>query len=230
MAELAGSIAVAAAGGGAGGSGLLVCLAISLAFAHRRWRRSLHSKNANESVTKTAWVTTDPSQVYPCVLGDGSDNESDGVGGGGLGIGGMGGGGDRGGGIGGGGMGGGAGGGGGGDGGGGIAIGGGDGSGDGGGDAGGGDGNAHAQMPLKTSSRSVELESELGRGGFATVWRGKWLLTPVAVKVFHNKSLSEKATAKFWLEAKTLRTLRHPNICYFLDTCMVNGSHVIVLE
>jgi len=78
-------------------------------------------------------------------------------------------------------------------------------------------------------SHSVELESVLGRGGFATVWRGKWLLTTVAVKVFHE-SLSEKAISKFQLEAKTLRTLRHPNICYFLDTCMLHGAPVIVLE
>lgn len=90
------------------------------------------------------------------------------------------------------------------------------------------------QDPAPTTGESlgshpVELESILGRGGFATVWRGKWLLTTVAVKVFHE-SLSEKAISKFQLEAKTLRTLRHPNICYFLDTCMLHGAPVIVLE
>jgi serine/threonine protein kinase len=84
-------------------------------------------------------------------------------------------------------------------------------------------------MGESLGSHSVELESVLGRGGFATVWRGKWLLTTVAVKVFHE-SLSEKAIFKFQLEAKTLRTLRHPNICYFLDTCMLHGAPVIVLE
>ena len=35
---------------------------------------------------------------------------------------------------------------------------------------------------------------------------------------------------KFCVEARTLRTLRHPNICYFYDTCLVSGAPVIVLE
>ena len=42
--------------------------------------------------------------------------------------------------------------------------------------------------------------------------------------------MSELALRKFRLEAKTLRTLRHPNICYFFDACLVDGKPVIVLE
>jgi len=78
-------------------------------------------------------------------------------------------------------------------------------------------------------SHTVVLESVLGRGGFATVWKGKWMFTAVAVKVFHA-GMSAKMMAKFQLEAQTLRTLRHPNICYFFDTCIHDGVPVIVLE
>jgi len=86
-----------------------------------------------------------------------------------------------------------------------------------------------ASLSAGVGSHSVVIESVLGRGGFATVWRGKWMFTEVAVKVFHNNS-SPKMMSKFQLEAQTLRKLRHPNICYFLDTCMLDGAPVIVLE
>jgi serine/threonine protein kinase len=75
----------------------------------------------------------------------------------------------------------------------------------------------------------VELESVLGQGGFATVWRGKWMWSVVAVKVF-KAGVSEDTMRKFRSEAKTLRALRHPNICYFFDTGLLEGVPVIVLE
>jgi len=51
----------------------------------------------------------------------------------------------------------------------------------------------------------------------------------VAIKVMQSAT-SDDALRTFRIEAKTLRTLRHPNICYFFDTCLVNGAPVIVLE
>jgi len=76
---------------------------------------------------------------------------------------------------------------------------------------------------------SVVLESVLGHGGFATVWSGKWMWSVVAIKVF-KAGMSEQMMRKFKLEAKTLRALRHPNICYFFDTGLLNGAPVLVLE
>lgn len=35
---------------------------------------------------------------------------------------------------------------------------------------------------------------------------------------------------KFRFEAETLRTLRHPHICFFFDTCLIRGAPAIVLE
>jgi len=51
----------------------------------------------------------------------------------------------------------------------------------------------------------------------------------VAIKVF-KAGMSEQMMRKFKLEAKTLRALRHPNICYFFDTGLLNGAPVLVLE
>jgi len=41
---------------------------------------------------------------------------------------------------------------------------------------------------------------------------------------------SPQSPSRSFTRAKTLRSLRHPHICYFLDTCMINGAPVIVLE
>ena len=77
----------------------------------------------------------------------------------------------------------------------------------------------------------VVLEKELGTGGFGTVWQGQWMHSAVAVKKF---KMTEKGVQdvmhKFDREVKTLRALRHPNICSFFDTCLVDGALAIVLE
>jgi len=36
----------------------------------------------------------------------------------------------------------------------------------------------------EAGAHPIELEVELGRGGFATVWRGQWMHSKVAIKVF----------------------------------------------
>jgi len=90
--------------------------------------------------------------------------------------------------------------------------------------------STEGESSLSVGSHPVVLESVLGRGGFSTVWRGQWMLSTVAVKVFTEVSMSESAMRKFQMEAKTLRTLRHPNICYFFDTGILEAAPVIVLE
>jgi len=82
------------------------------------------------------------------------------------------------------------------------------------------------------SHPAVVLEVELGRGGFATVWRAQWMNSKVAVKVFTVRRPDDvtKVMNQFRLEAETLRTLRHPNICFFFDTCLVCGAPAIILE
>ena len=40
----------------------------------------------------------------------------------------------------------------------------------------------------------------------------------------------DQVMRKFRLEAETLRTLRHPHICFFFDACLIRGAPAIVLE
>ena len=40
----------------------------------------------------------------------------------------------------------------------------------------------------------------------------------------------DKVMGKFRIEAEALRMLRHPNICFFFDACLMRGTPGIVLE
>lgn len=79
------------------------------------------------------------------------------------------------------------------------------------------------------TSHPVQLDAIVAQGGCATVWRGTWMHSTVAVKVF-KQGPSARSVSKFRLEAEFLRTLRHPNICYFFDTCAIDGAPVLVFE
>ena len=104
--------------------------------------------------------------------------------------------------------------------------------------------SGHATAGGVTDSTSVELRdvsltSQVGKGGYADVWRGVWMGSVVAVKVFRTPS--DEQLHKVRKEAALLRSLRHPNICSFYGTCSVppigieaamggRPAHGIVLE
>ena len=62
----------------------------------------------------------------------------------------------------------------------------------------------------------------IGGGGFGQVWKGKWLDTPVAIKMLNfNNCTSDSGSDiinTFEEEISMLSTLRHPNICLILGT------------
>ena len=64
----------------------------------------------------------------------------------------------------------------------------------------------------------------LGEGGHAQVYAGKWVGTHVAIKVPKNDSPTLE------IEAATLTQLRHPCICVFIGTAMLDGTLAIVME
>ena len=81
---------------------------------------------------------------------------------------------------------------------------------------------------------NYRIEEELGRGGWATVYRGHDLKLdrPVAVKVLSQQFALDPARIKrFRNEAKTLARLRHDNIVLVHDYIEADDStHLIVME
>ena len=76
----------------------------------------------------------------------------------------------------------------------------------------------------------VTLDEIVGHGGYAEVWRGRWMKSTVGVKVFRAIS-SPEAMRRVQAEAALLRTLRHPGVCYFFGTTLVEGGGLaIVME
>lgn len=83
-------------------------------------------------------------------------------------------------------------------------------------------------------NQRFQIESLLGRGGMATVYRAIDLRTEraVAIKVLHSEVLRDQVRVqRFWQEAKTYRNLRHKNIIkifeFFTDEV---GRHCLVME
>jgi eukaryotic-like serine/threonine-protein kinase len=77
------------------------------------------------------------------------------------------------------------------------------------------------------------VESELGRGGMATVFKGTdtVLGRPVAVKVLSSQySGDANFVMRFRREAQSAARLNHPNLVSVYDTGTDDGTHFIVME
>ena len=82
-------------------------------------------------------------------------------------------------------------------------------------------------------SGRYRLQSVLGRGGMATVWRGtdERLARPVAVKVLDRSATTEPhAVRRFDQEARTAGRLTHPHIVAVHDVGVDNDLPYLVME
>src|SRR5437764_9110756 len=82
-------------------------------------------------------------------------------------------------------------------------------------------------------SGRYEVDSVLGRGGMAEVYRGRdqILGRPVAVKVLGSQfSRDESFVTRFRREAQAAAALNHPNVVSVFDTGSDDGTHFIVME
>ena len=90
-------------------------------------------------------------------------------------------------------------------------------------------------------SSDVRLIEVMGTGGMGVVYKGEWLGTPVAVKVFHRHKgrgagreaprASDSHVEAVLREARTLaRVSRHPCVCRFFGTTWIKSSTAIVME
>uniref|UniRef100_A0A383VB93 Protein kinase domain-containing protein n=1 Tax=Tetradesmus obliquus TaxID=3088 RepID=A0A383VB93_TETOB len=76
----------------------------------------------------------------------------------------------------------------------------------------------------------LDVQDQIGGGGYSLVYRGLWHGTPVAVKRWFNPQLQEEVQEEFRQEVMTLQQLRHPHVVQFLGACMKPPSLCLVTE
>lgn len=78
---------------------------------------------------------------------------------------------------------------------------------------------------------AYKIESVLGEGGVATVYKAMMQNRPVALKILDRQAASHKSVRDgFRREFRTTSRLSHPNIIRSLDTGEMNGQFYIAME
>ncbi|GLC53675.1 hypothetical protein PLESTB_000775200 [Pleodorina starrii] len=90
----------------------------------------------------------------------------------------------------------------------------------------GGGASSSYQIPYE----DLEVQDQIGGGGFSLVYRGFWKGTPVAIKKWFDPNHSEQMVQEFREEVMTLAELRHPHVMQFLGACMKPPHLAMVTE
>src|SRR5579864_4742614 len=88
-------------------------------------------------------------------------------------------------------------------------------------------------MQIEVMGERYQLQDPIGRGGMATIYRGRDLRMDrvVAIKVLREVySTDAKFVARFQREAKAASSLQHPNIVQVFDYGQTDGNYYIVME
>jgi serine/threonine-protein kinase len=88
-------------------------------------------------------------------------------------------------------------------------------------------------MQIEVMGERYQLQDPIGRGGMATIYRGRDLQMDrvVAIKVLREVyNINPKFVQRFQLEAKAASALQHPNIVQVYDWGQTEGKYYIVME
>lgn len=88
-------------------------------------------------------------------------------------------------------------------------------------------------MQIEVLGERYQLQDPIGRGGMATIYRGRDLRMErvVAIKVLREVySTDPKFVTRFQREAKSASALQHPNIVQVYDYGQSDGNYFIVME
>src|SRR2546427_6059339 len=88
-------------------------------------------------------------------------------------------------------------------------------------------------MQIEILGERYQLQDPIGRGGMATIYRGRDLRMDrvVAIKVLREVySTDAKFVARFQQEAKAASALQHPNSVQVYDYGQTDGNYYIVME
>src|SRR5947209_8650212 len=88
-------------------------------------------------------------------------------------------------------------------------------------------------MQIEVLGERYQLQDPIGRGGMATIYRGRDMRMDrtVAIKVLREVySTDSKFVKRFQQEAKAASSLQHPNIVQVYDYGQTDGNYFIVME
>ncbi len=88
-------------------------------------------------------------------------------------------------------------------------------------------------MQLDVLGERYQIQDPIGRGGMATIYRGRDMRTDriVAIKILREAySTDPKFVTRFQREAKAASSLQHPNIVQVYDYGQSEGNYFIVME
>src|SRR5947209_5270774 len=88
-------------------------------------------------------------------------------------------------------------------------------------------------MQIEVLGERYQLQDPIGRGGMATIYRGRDMRMDrtVAIKVLREVySTDSKFVKRFQQEAKAASALQHPNIVQVFDYGQTDGNYFIVME
>src|SRR5579864_9230062 len=88
-------------------------------------------------------------------------------------------------------------------------------------------------MQIEVLGERYQLQDPIGRGGMATIYRGRDMRMErvVAIKVLREVySTDPKFVTRFQREAKAASSLQHPNIVQVFDYGQTDGNYFIVME
>lgn len=88
-------------------------------------------------------------------------------------------------------------------------------------------------MQIEFLGERYQIQDPIGRGGMATIYRGRDLRTDriVAIKILREAySTDPKFVTRFQREAKAASSLQHPNIVQVYDYGQSEGNYFIVME
>src|SRR5579862_5862060 len=88
-------------------------------------------------------------------------------------------------------------------------------------------------MQIEVLGERYQLQDPIGRGGMATIYRGRDLRMDrvVAIKILREVySTDPKFVTRFQREAKAASSLQHPNIVQVFDYGQTDGNYYIVME
>lgn len=86
--------------------------------------------------------------------------------------------------------------------------------------------SASSQIPFE----ELEMQDQIGGGGFSLIYKGSWKGTPVAVKKWFDPNATDQLMQEFREEVMTLQALKHPNVLQFLGACMKQPNLCMVTE
>ena len=85
---------------------------------------------------------------------------------------------------------------------------------------------------IRIQKSNLDLQEEIGSGGFGKVYRAKLLTddTTVAVKILHPTRLNREGETVFLNELLLLYRIRHPNIVIFYGACLDKDHYALIIE